>query len=170
MRIFVLRLEFYSLSLWVQFTINQHWFRDVGSELYRWRAIIWTNDGLIYRCISQPQWVNTLRPKQNGRQFADDTFKRISLNENVRISIKISLNFVPYGPINNILALVQIMAWRWSGDKPLFEPMLVSLPTHICVTWPQWVKSCDLVIPWAGAHFTNENFYCDLNSMGLSLC
>ena len=31
--------------------------------------------------------VNTLRPKQNGRNFADDTFKRIFLNENVRISI-----------------------------------------------------------------------------------
>ena len=32
------------------------------------------------------------------------------------------------------------MAWRRSGDKPLSEPMLVSLPTHICVTWPQWVN------------------------------
>ena len=81
--------------------------------------------------------INTLRPKQNGRHLADDTFKRISLNENVRISIKISLNFVPYGPINNILALVQIVAWRRSGDKPLSEPMLVRLPTHICITRPQ---------------------------------
>ena len=93
------------------------------------------------RCMWPDLTVNTLRPKQNGRQFADDTFKRISLNENVRISIKISLNFVPYGPINNILALVQIMAWRRAGDKPLSEPMLVRLPTHICVTRPQWVKS-----------------------------
>ena len=55
---------------------------------------------------------NTLRPRQNGRRFADDTFKRIFLNENVRISIKISLKFVPKGPINNNPALVQIMAWR----------------------------------------------------------
>ena len=38
---------------------------------------------------------NTLKPRQNGRRFADDTFKRIFLNENVRISIKISLKFVP---------------------------------------------------------------------------
>ena len=30
--------------------------------------------------------LNTLRPRQNGRRFADDTFKRIFLNENVRIS------------------------------------------------------------------------------------
>ena len=86
------------------------------------------------------RWVNTLRPRQNGRYFADDTFKRVFINKNVRISINISLKFVPKGLINNIPALVQIMAWRRPGDKPLSEPMLVSLSTHICVTRPQWVK------------------------------
>ena len=86
------------------------------------------------------QFINTLKPRQNGRRFADDTFKRIFVNENVRILIKISLKFVPKGPINNIPALVQIVAWLRSGDKPLSEPMMVSLLTHICVTRPQWVK------------------------------
>ena len=47
---------------------------------------------------------NSLRPRQDGRNFADDTFQRIFLNENVRISIKIPLKFVPKGQINNILA------------------------------------------------------------------
>ena len=56
------------------------------------------------------------------------------------ISIRISLKFVPKGPINIIPALVWIMAWRRPGDKPLSEPMMVRLPTHICVTRPQWVK------------------------------
>ena len=84
--------------------------------------------------------VNTLRPRRNEQHFADDIFKRIFFNKNVWISIKISLKFVPKGPINNIPALVQIMAWRRSGDKPLSEPMMVSLPTHICVTRPQWVN------------------------------
>ena len=84
--------------------------------------------------------INTLRPRQNGRRFPDDIFKCIFLNKNVWISIKISLKFVPKGPINNIPALVQIMAWRRSGDKPLSEPMIVGLPTHICVTRPQWVN------------------------------
>ena len=37
--------------------------------------------------------------------------------------------------------LFQIMAWRRPGDKPLSEPMMVRLPTHICVTRPQWVNS-----------------------------
>ena len=85
--------------------------------------------------------INTLRPRQNVRRFADDTFKRIFWNENVRISIKISLKFVPKGPINNNPALVRIMAWRLSGDRPLSEPRMVSLLTHICVTRPQWVNT-----------------------------
>ena len=32
------------------------------------------------------------------------------------------------------------MVWRRLGDKPLSEPMMARLPTHICVTRPQWVK------------------------------
>ena len=32
------------------------------------------------------------------------------------------------------------MAWRRSDDKPLSEPVMVSLLKHICVTPPQWVK------------------------------
>ena len=67
-------------------------------------------------------------------------FKCIFLNENARISIKISLKFVPKGPINKIPALVQMMAWHRPGDKPLSEPMVVRLLTRICVTRPQWVK------------------------------
>ena len=84
---------------------------------------------------------NTLRPRQDGRSFADDDLKCIFLNENVWIPIKISLKFVPKDPVNNIPALVQIMAWRRPGDKPLSEPMMVNLLTHICVTRPQWVKN-----------------------------
>ena len=87
------------------------------------------------------EWFNTLRPRQSGRRFADDILKCIFLNENVSIVIKISLKFVPNGQINNIPSLVQIMAWRQPGDKPLSEAMLISLLTHICVTRPQWVKS-----------------------------
>ena len=104
-----------------------------------------------YICVKQWDWmthlcpnfnsglVNTLRPRRNRRHFTYDIFKCIFLNENVWISVKISLKFVPNGPIDNIPALVQIMAWRRWGDKPLFEQMMVSLPTHICVTRPQWV-------------------------------
>ena len=86
--------------------------------------------------------INTLRPKQNGRHFADDTFKRIFVNENGCISIEISLKFVSKGPINSMPELVQIMAWCRPGAKPLSEPMMVRLPTHKCATWLQWVNVC----------------------------
>ena len=85
--------------------------------------------------------VNSLRPRQNGRLFADDTFKRIFLKENITISTKNSLKCVPKGLINNIPALDLIMAWCRPGDKPLSEPMLVRSLTHICVTRPQWVNT-----------------------------
>ena len=55
-------------------------------------------------------YVNTLRPRQDGRYFADDVFA------------------------DNIPALVQMMDWRRPGDKPLSDPMFVFVPTHICVT------------------------------------
>ena len=79
---------------------------------------------------------NTLRPRQNGHHFADDIFKCSFLDENISIPIRISL-FVPKCLINNNPALVQIMAWRRPGDNPSSEPMMVSLPTHICVTRPK---------------------------------
>ena len=79
---------------------------------------------------------NTLRPRQNGRYFPDDIFKFNFLND-VRTWIKISQKYVAK---DNIPASVQIMAWRRPGDKPLSEPMMVSLLTHTCVTRPQWVK------------------------------
>ena len=84
--------------------------------------------------------LNTLRPGQNGRHFPDDHLKCIFLNENIQISINISLKFVPKGRINNIPVLVPIMAWHRPGDKPLSEPMMVGLLTHICITRPQWVQ------------------------------
>ena len=56
--------------------------------------------------------VNSLGPRKSGHHFADDILKCILLNKNAWISIEISLKFVPEGPINNISALVQIMAWH----------------------------------------------------------
>ena len=95
--------------------------------------------------------INSLRPRRSRRHFADAIFRRIFFKENVRVSIKISLKFVPKakGPINNNPALVQIMAWCRSGDKPLSKPMMVSLLTHICITRPQWVKQTTKTETWA---------------------
>ena len=99
-------------------------------------VVFWYNSDVI--CAST-HW------GRNGRHFADAIFKCIFVNENVWISIKISLKFIPKGPINNIPALVQIMAWGRVGDKPLSAPMMVSLLMHICITRPQWVKASVII-------------------------
>ena len=98
---------------------------------------------------TQRKYVTTLRSIQNGCNFPDDIFKCIFLNEDVWIAIKNSVKLVPKGPIDNIPTLVKTMAWRRSGDKPgdkpLSRPMLVTLLTHICVSWPHWFKWCWMV-------------------------
>ena len=55
--------------------------------------------------------------------LAGGIFKCIFLNEKICILMKISLKYVPKGPIDNNPAPVQIMA-SGIGDKPLSEPML----------------------------------------------
>ena len=95
--------------------------------------------------------INTLRPRQSCRHFADDIFKCIFLNENVSISLQFSPTFVPKVWINNIPALVQIMAWCQPGDKPLSVPIMVNLLTHICITRPQWVN-------WS---YLDQQFWCE---------
>ena len=103
-------------------------------------------------------YFNTLRPRQNGRHFTDDVFKCISWMKMYEI---FSLKFVPEVPFNITPALVKIMAGRRSGDKPLSEPMMVSLLTHTCVTQP----------PLLWRHNERDNvsnhqrFYCLLNRL-----
>ena len=107
----------------------------------------------------------TLRLRQNGHQFVNDIFKCIFLNENVWISIKISLKFVPKGLINNIPALVLIMAWHWPGNKPFSELVMVRLLMHVCITQPHWVKQlhvmscCDMckIMTWYWNYFSPQS-------------
>ena len=64
--------------------------------------------------------VNSSPPEQNGCHFANNIF----LTENGKILIQFSLKFVPKSPIGNKSTLVQVMACRLFGAKPLPEPML----------------------------------------------
>ena len=68
--------------------------------------------------------INSSVSGQNGRHFAGDIFKSIFIDEIFCILVCISVKFVPRGPIDNKPALVQVMAWRLLGVKPLPEPML----------------------------------------------
>ena len=111
---------------------NQAW--SLTENLFRRNMILYrpSNDfGFTYWCLvtqicaSEPPVVQLMvvacsalsiissLPKQNGRHFTDDAFKRIFFNE--IFFIKISLKFVPGGPVNKISALVQLIAWRRSS-------------------------------------------------------
>ena len=79
----------------------------------------------LCECRGPPACVNTLRPgKICGRHFGRQHIKCISLNKNFWILNKISLKYVLQGLIDNMAALVLIMAWRRTGAEPLSEAML----------------------------------------------
>ena len=59
--------------------------------------------------------------------LADDIFKCIFLNVKDEIPIQISLKLVSRGPIDNKPALVQVMVWHRTADKPLPEPMMAQI-------------------------------------------
>ena len=73
-------------------------------------------------------------------------YKCIFPNEMFEFLLRFSQNSVRKSPINNTPALVQIMAWHRSGDKPLSEPMVVDSLTHVCVTRPQCVKTVAMLV------------------------
>ena len=58
--------------------------------------------GFVRQAYSHfPTWIiiNILRPRQNDRHFPDKIFKHNILNENVGISVQISLKFISLGSI-----------------------------------------------------------------------
>ena len=71
--------------------------------------------------------------------FPGQHFQLYFLEWKLPISVNTWQKFVPKVPINSIQTLVQIMTWHRPGAKPLSEPMMLNLLTHICVTRLQWV-------------------------------
>ena len=89
--------------------------------------------------------INSFGPRRSRRQFADEIFISISLDEEIQISSEIPLKFIPNGLINNNPTLVRIMAWHWPVVKPPCEPTVIILLTHKRVTRPQRVKPLGLI-------------------------
>ena len=130
-----------------KYAILKYWNSQYKNKMVSWLSYLYNEisysckDGLYIEIgpwsqrymVLMSDGINISRIRQNGCHFAGDSFKCVFLNEDVWISIKISLKFVPKGPINNIPALFQIMAWCCPGDKPLSEPVMVRSPIHICI-------------------------------------
>ena len=91
------------------------------------------NDIRLYFQGDSIHCLSTLRLRQNGSHFTNNIFKCIFLMKNIYILTKISFKFPLKGLIQNDPALVQIMAWHWTGDKALSHHMKIN--TCINQTW-----------------------------------
>ena len=116
-----------------------------------WNEWLWCNKIILVYHYTGPFWyIEGPRPIA---VISQTTFSNgLSwLSENIWMSLKISLKFVLKVRINNIPALGQIMTLHRPDEKPLSEPMMVRLPTHIHVyasldlnelrilTWNEWL-------------------------------
>ena len=94
-------------------------------------AEIWTDEVLLTH----------LPLDKMAHTFADNIFKHIFFNENVRLPLQISLKFVPRGSNDNKSALVLV----WLGAGPVTKRYLNQCwpdsPTHICGTRGRWVNT-----------------------------
>ena len=100
--------------------------KDILKHVSNWKDIdIWifstiTNKGRYVGALTHWGRDKTAAISQTTLSIAFSWMKMLEF------SIKFSLKFVPKGPIDNIPALVQIMAWRRPGDKPLSEPVMTT--------------------------------------------
>ena len=110
-----------------------------SSDVFAWKCPwywhrLGSSDEYLHQWTGSSSLINTLWPRQNGRHFPDDIFKWNFLNEHAWILIKITLKFVPGGPINNIPVLFQVMAWwqigqaiMWTNADPIHWHIYVAL-------------------------------------------
>ena len=110
------------------------------TQVFRWFMLSNSAVREFSLIVSGEPLLNSLTPRQNGRRLQTPVSNAFSWMKKCKNFDHFSLTFVPKGLINNTSALIQITAWRRSGDKPLSEAMVFNLLTHICVTRSQWVK------------------------------
>ena len=115
-----------------------------GNFLLRWDQWIWmlarkkNNDTAVHNVGFIPRLTHWGRDNMAAisQMTLSNAFSWMKILE---FGLKFHWSLFPRVQLT-IPALVQIMAWRRPGDKPLSEPMTISLLMHICVTRPQWVN------------------------------
>ena len=126
-----------SISIWVM-----GWCRPVICHyLNQWLPSSLTKTGGIrIEWVESQKSVNTLRPSQNGHHFANNIFKCISLNKNFWILNEIHSNM--FLGVYLTIWLPQFRRWLVAvqATRLYLNQWWRRLPTHLCVTRPQWVK------------------------------
>ena len=127
-----------------------HYLNSLGSETCCdiWVSVVQSISNMTAALAVVP--INAYQHMEAATKWPPCSWRHFPMHfyANIWILITISLKFVAKGPINNIPAMVQIIARRRPGDKPLSEPMMVILLMRICVTRPQWAKcQSDISIP-----------------------
>ena len=131
---------------WTALIIHYYMFSSCTLAIYYCRVPLSCTKGPLFIVMIGISFLLTHRGLEEMDNVSQTTlFKHIFFNDNVWISINISLKFVPKVPSNNIPALLPIMAWHRPDDKPLSEPMMVILITHICIIRPQWIN-CSYIL------------------------
>ena len=105
---------------WCGHTVNLQRHHRHHHRNHRWQISHLIFYNINFACII----VQHTEAETNGRQFAVHISECIIFNENCCILIQISLKSVPKYLVNNTSALVPIVVWRRTGDKPLSEPMM----------------------------------------------
>ena len=100
-------------------------------SLTHWSILDW----LLFNCLLCEPYITHWGQNKMAATLQMTIFKCISLNENGRTFSNFSLKFIPMGLINNILKLVQIMAWHRAGTWPNL------LTQSLYNTWIQRVKN-----------------------------
>ena len=118
-----------------------------GRDLAISRGLVWVKSPLCFLHILEPAFLQlmcgllTYWGLNNTDNILHVTFQKPFLNENYNACIQISSKFVPRDPIDNMSALVQIMAWyQIISTKPIPKPMMPMIITSwYDITRPQWV-------------------------------
>ena len=107
-------------------------------------------------CFFKPLFLNTLRPKQNDRHYADDIFDcNLLTKKKTRFSLSLTDVSSLGGKIYNKSSRVQVMAWRLTCDKPLPE-----------TTMTKPAKTFSNFLSWLGAPYFSSDVSTDDFSWG----
>ena len=105
---------------------GMHWHMGTANE--RWHYIEMTSNvtssPIGWAHTQNEPWssqYNTMGPTQKWLPFCRQYFQRNFRKRTVLYFDSTSLKFVPISSFDNKRALVQVIAWHWTGDKPLYR-------------------------------------------------